>query len=44
MRVTSELPFNIADAFNKIGLAVAAVSTLRAVARDRDIKEAMSPL
>ncbi len=44
MKVTRELLFNIADAVNKIGLAVIAVSAARAVARDREIKEAMAGL
>jgi sensory rhodopsin len=44
MRVTRELLFNFADAFNKIGLAVIAVAAARAVARDREIKEAMARL
>jgi sensory rhodopsin len=44
VKVVRELLFNVADAFNKIGLAVIAVSAARAVARDREIKEAMSRL
>jgi sensory rhodopsin len=44
MKVARELLFNIADAVNKIGLAVIAVAAARAVARDREIKDAMSRL
>ncbi len=44
MKVARELLFNIADAVNKIGLAVIAVSAARAVARDREIKDAMARL
>ena len=44
MKVSRELLFNIADAVNKIGLAVIAVSAARAVARDREIKDAMARL
>ncbi len=44
MKVTRELLFNIADAVNKIGLAMIAVSAARSVARDREIKDAMASL
>ena len=44
MKVWRELLFNVADAVNKIGLAVIAVSAARAVARDREIKDAMARL
>ncbi len=44
MKVTRELLFNLADAVNKIGLAVIAVSAARAVARDRELKDAMARL
>jgi sensory rhodopsin len=44
MKVWRELLFNLADGVNKIGLAIIAVSAARAVARDREIKEAMSRL
>lgn len=44
MKVARELLFNVADAFNKIGLAVIAVAAARAVARDREIKDAMARL
>ena len=44
MKVWRELLFNVADAVNKIGLAVIAVSAARGVARDREIKDAMARL
>ena len=44
MKVWRELLFNVADAVNKIGLAVIAVSAARSVARDREIKDAMARL
>jgi len=39
--VTRGAVLNIADAVNKIGLAVIAVSAASLVARDREIKDAM---